>query len=80
MDKLYARLVEMVKGLGIIEFSKLIKGLERIEAVRTFILLLFLTTNGLISLWQNEETEEIYIAVGNLKIAEIEQRRSKSET
>jgi chromatin segregation and condensation protein Rec8/ScpA/Scc1 (kleisin family) len=80
MDKLYARLVEMVKGLGIIEFSKLIKGLERIEAVRTFILLLFLTTNGLISLWQNEETEEIYIAVGNLKIAEIEQRRSKPET
>jgi hypothetical protein len=80
MDKLYARLVEMVKGLGIIEFSKLIKGLERIEAVRTFILLLFLTTNGLISLWQNEETDEIYIAVGNLKIAEIEQRRSKPET
>jgi chromatin segregation and condensation protein Rec8/ScpA/Scc1 (kleisin family) len=69
MDKLYAHLMDMVKGAGIIEFSTLIKGLPRIEAVRTFILLLFLAQDGLVSLWQNEETEEIYIAVGNLKVA-----------
>ncbi|MCX8150493.1 MAG: hypothetical protein N3D85_03205 [Candidatus Bathyarchaeota archaeon] len=69
MDKLYERLVGMVKGTGIIEFSTLIKGITRIEAVRTFILLLFLAQDGLVSLWQNEETEEIYIAVGNLKVA-----------
>ncbi|MGF3523018.1 MAG: hypothetical protein ACQXXJ_07985 [Candidatus Bathyarchaeia archaeon] len=69
MDKLYERLVEMVKGTGIIEFSTLIRGITRIEAVRTFILLLFLAQDGLVSLWQNEETEEIYIAVGNLKVA-----------
>lgn len=69
MDKLYERLVEMVKGTGIIEFSTLIRGLTRIEAVRTFILLLFLAQDGLVSLWQNEETEEIYIAVGDLKVA-----------
>ncbi len=69
MDKLYERLVDMVKGAGIIEFSTLIKGIPRIEAVRIFILLLFLAQDGLVSLWQNEETEEIYIAVGNLKVA-----------
>lgn len=69
MDKLYERLVEMVKGTGIIEFSTLIRGITKIEAVRTFILLLFLAQDGLVSLWQNEETEEIYIAVGNLKVA-----------
>jgi hypothetical protein len=68
MDKLYARLIDLVKGAGIIEFTTLIKGIPRINAVRTFILLLFLTQDGLISLWQNEETEEIYIAVGNLKV------------
>lgn len=73
MDKLYERLVAMVKGAGIIEFSTLIKGIPRIEAVRTFILLLFLAQDGLVSLWQNEETEEIYIAVGNLKVAQHEQ-------
>ncbi len=69
MEKLYALLCDKVKGAGIIEFSTLIKGIARIEAVRTFILLLFLAQDGRVSLWQNEETEEIYIAVGNLKNA-----------
>jgi hypothetical protein len=69
IEKLYALLCEKVKGAGIIEFSTLIKGFARIEAVRTFILLLFLAQDGRVSLWQNEETEEIYIAVGNLKNA-----------
>jgi chromatin segregation and condensation protein Rec8/ScpA/Scc1 (kleisin family) len=69
MEKLYALLCEKVKGVGIIEFSTLTKGIARIEAVRTFILLLFLAQNGRVSLWQDEETEEIYIAVGNLNIA-----------
>jgi chromatin segregation and condensation protein Rec8/ScpA/Scc1 (kleisin family) len=69
MEKLYALLCEKVKGAGIIEFSTLIKGAVRIEAVRTFILLLFLAQEGKVSLWQNEETEELYIAVGDLKVA-----------
>ena len=69
MDRLYELLCEKVKGAGIIEFSALIKGLSRIEAVRTFILLLFLAQDVKVSLWQDEETEELYIAVGNLNIA-----------
>jgi chromatin segregation and condensation protein Rec8/ScpA/Scc1 (kleisin family) len=69
MEKLYALLCEKVKGSGIIEFSTLIKGIARIEAVRMFILLLFLAQDAKVSLWQNEETEEIYIAVGDLKVA-----------
>jgi chromatin segregation and condensation protein Rec8/ScpA/Scc1 (kleisin family) len=72
MEKLYALLCEKVKGAGIIEFSTLIKGVDRIEAVRTFILLLFLAQDGKVSLWQNEETEELYIAVGNLNVARDE--------
>jgi chromatin segregation and condensation protein Rec8/ScpA/Scc1 (kleisin family) len=72
MDKLYTRLLEMVKGAGIIEFSTLIKGIPRIEAVRIFILLLFLAQDDKVSLWQNEETEEIYLAVGDLKVAKHE--------
>jgi chromatin segregation and condensation protein Rec8/ScpA/Scc1 (kleisin family) len=69
MDKLYELLCEKVKGTGIIDFSTFMKGSARIEAVRTFILLLFLAQNGKVNLWQNEETEELYIAVGNLNIA-----------
>jgi segregation and condensation protein A len=72
MEKLYALLCEKVKGAGIIEFSTLIKGVARIEAVRTFILLLFLAQDVKVSLWQNEETEELYITVGNLDVAKNE--------
>jgi chromatin segregation and condensation protein Rec8/ScpA/Scc1 (kleisin family) len=67
MDKLYELLLVKVKGAGIIEFGALVKGSARMEAVQTFILLLFLAQDGKVSLWQNEETEEMYIAVGNLK-------------
>jgi chromatin segregation and condensation protein Rec8/ScpA/Scc1 (kleisin family) len=79
MEKLYARLLDMVKGAGIIQFSNLVKGLMRIEAVRTFILLLFLAQDGLVTLWQDEETEEIYITVGNLKVGKQPGGKLKSE-
>jgi chromatin segregation and condensation protein Rec8/ScpA/Scc1 (kleisin family) len=70
MERLYTALSERVKGAGIIEFSGLIKGMMRLEAIRTFLLLLFLAQESKVSLWQNEESEEIYITVGDLKLAE----------
>lgn len=73
MQQLYTELSERVKGAGIIEFSALIKGMIRLEAIRTFILLLFLAQEGKVSLWQNEESEELYITVGDLKLAENRQ-------
>jgi len=76
MDKLYEVLCEKVKGAGIIEFLTLIKGVAKIEAVRTFILLLFLAQDGKVKLWQNEETEELYIAVGNLNLAKDQNQAS----
>ena len=69
MEKLYTSLAERVNGAGIIEFSTLIKDTGKLEAIRTFILLLFLAQEMKINLWQNEETEEIYITVGDLNIA-----------
>ena len=72
MEQLYKLLCEKVKGAGIIEFSTLMKGVDRIEGVRKFILLLFLAQEGKVSLWQNEETEELYIAVGKLNNAKDE--------
>jgi chromatin segregation and condensation protein Rec8/ScpA/Scc1 (kleisin family) len=70
MEKLYASLAERVKGTGIVEFSTLIKEQGRLEAIRTFILILFLAQDGRVNLFQNEETEEIYVTVGDLNIAE----------
>ncbi len=76
IDKLYAILCEKVKGAGIIDFSILSKGATRIEALRMFIYLLFLAQDGLVSLWQNEETEELYIAVGKLNVGKAEKPNS----
>lgn len=76
IDKLYAILCEKVKGSGIIDFTTLSKGSTRIEALRMFIYLLFLAQDGLVSLWQNEETEELYIAVGKLNVGKAEQPNS----
>ena len=76
MDKLYELLCEKVKGTGIIEFSTLTKESNRMEAIQMFILLLFLAQDVKVSLWQNEETEELYIAVGKLNVAKDEQPRS----
>ncbi len=72
VDQLYALLCEKVKGSGIIDFSTLSKGVSRIEALRMFIYLLFLAQDGSVSLWQNEETEELYIAIGKLNIGKAE--------
>ncbi|MEM1784970.1 MAG: hypothetical protein QW805_01960, partial [Candidatus Bathyarchaeia archaeon] len=66
MERLYATLCNMVKGSGIIEFSKLIKGLPRLEAIRTFILLLFLAQREKVGLWQDENSGEIFITIGGL--------------
>ncbi len=76
VDKLYAILVEKTGGQGIIDFSTLSKGATRIEALRMFIYLLFLAQDGLVSLWQNEETEELYIAVGKLNVGKPERPSS----
>ena len=76
IDKLYAILCEKVKGAGIIDFSTLSKDATRIEALRMFIYLLFLAQDGLVSLWQNEETEELYIAVGKLNVGKAEKPNS----
>jgi len=72
IEKLYAIICEKVNGQGIIDFTTLSKGATRIEALRMFIYLLFLAQDGLVSLWQNEETEELYIAVGKLNIGKAE--------
>jgi chromatin segregation and condensation protein Rec8/ScpA/Scc1 (kleisin family) len=69
---LYVILCEKVKGSGIIDFSALTKTATRIEALRTFLYLLFLAQDGRVSLWQNEETEELYVAVGELSVGKAE--------
>jgi chromatin segregation and condensation protein Rec8/ScpA/Scc1 (kleisin family) len=63
MKTLYEQLCQLVGAGELISFSKLTMGLERIEVVKTFIILLFLAQGGKVGLWQEEEIEELYITV-----------------
>lgn len=63
MKSVYDQLCQLAREGELIAFSKLVAGLEKIEAVKTFIILLFLTQRGKIGLWQEEEIEELYITV-----------------
>jgi chromatin segregation and condensation protein Rec8/ScpA/Scc1 (kleisin family) len=64
MEVLYDRLLEQGEGGAPVQFSVLVKGVERLEAIRTFIILLFLAQKGRVGLWQDLELGEIYITLG----------------
>jgi segregation and condensation protein A len=63
MKTLYEQLCQLVGTGELVAFSKLVAGLKKIEAVKTFIILLFLAQRGKIGLWQEEEIDELYITV-----------------
>ncbi len=63
MRNLYRSLAQLANGEELIVFSKVIAGLQKLEAIKTFIVLLFLAQRGEVSLWQGEDSEDIYITV-----------------
>jgi chromatin segregation and condensation protein Rec8/ScpA/Scc1 (kleisin family) len=63
MEKLYAKLLNYSRHKKAITFSELVAGSDRLELIRTFILLLFLAQNRKVDLWQETEFGEIYIMV-----------------
>jgi len=63
MKNIYTQLCQLAGKGELIGFSRLVAGLEKLEAVKTFIILLFLAQRGKIGLWQEEDIEELYITV-----------------
>jgi len=63
MEKLYCSFLQLAEKGELIFFSKVTAGLERLEAIRTFIVLLFLAQKGQVSLWQEEEFGDIYVTL-----------------
>lgn len=63
MKKLYRFLLQLAQEGRLIIFSKVIAGLEKLEAIKTFLTLLFLAQKGKVSLWQEEDLNEIYITL-----------------
>jgi chromatin segregation and condensation protein Rec8/ScpA/Scc1 (kleisin family) len=63
MKTLYSQLCRLAGKAELVGFSKLVAGLEKLEAVKTFIILLFLAQRGTIGLWQEDDISELYITV-----------------
>jgi len=62
---LYERMLRLVgeytSKASLLTFSRVVEGLSRIEKVRAFIALLFMAQRGIVELWQDEDTESIFI-------------------
>ena len=63
MEKLLTSLVKLAVKGKVAVFSKLIEGLGTLEAIKTFIVLLFLAQKGDVALWQKEDLTEIFITI-----------------
>jgi len=63
MNRLYERLLQLAREVRLVVFSSVVAGLERLEAIKTFLTLLFLAQTGRVDLWQEEESEEIFIGL-----------------
>ena len=63
MESLYNSICQLASEAKLVVFSKVVTGLEKLEAVKTFIILLFLAQRGKVNLWQEEDYGELYITV-----------------
>ena len=63
MTELYANLLKLDGEGKPILFTKVIAGLTKLEAIKTFITLLFLAQAGKVTLWQDENLTEIFITI-----------------
>ncbi len=61
MEALYSRVLSLSEGRGEVAFSELLEEKTRKEAVRTLLLLLFLSSRGRVGLRQEEPFGEIYV-------------------
>ncbi len=63
MERLYRSLLRLADKGRLIIFSKVVSGMEKLETVKTFIVLLFLAQAGKVTLWQEENFSEIYVTL-----------------
>jgi len=61
MDRVFNEILNYSSRGEVLSFTKLVEGVGRVEAIKIFIVLLFLAQRGKITLWQRED--ELYITV-----------------
>lgn len=65
LEDFYILLKEKLRGRATLPLSKIVKGRNRLEVIRVFMILLFLASKGQIELIQEEEFGEIEIALNS---------------
>ena len=65
MENLLQTLIAHAMKDKVAVFSKITEGLSKLEAIKTFIVLLFIAQKGDVSLWQDESMMEIYITISS---------------
>ncbi|MEM1550906.1 MAG: hypothetical protein QXX56_03410 [Candidatus Bathyarchaeia archaeon] len=63
IEEIFRKICILSEKGEIITFSGLIRGQSRIEAIRIFIILLFLAHRGKVTLWQHDGSDEIYVTI-----------------
>jgi chromatin segregation and condensation protein Rec8/ScpA/Scc1 (kleisin family) len=63
MDSLYREMKLLARKKPVLSFTEIVIGKDKLDTIRTFILLLFLAQKQKIWVWQEEELSEIYISL-----------------
>jgi chromatin segregation and condensation protein Rec8/ScpA/Scc1 (kleisin family) len=70
LEEQMERLLKKIRSLNdegnVVSFSKLAFGLKRLDQIRNFIVLLFLAQKNKVTLWQGENSEEVFITVNGI--------------
>ena len=66
MTELYGTLQKLAGEGNPVAFTKVICGLRKLEAIKTFITLLFLAQAGKVTLWQDENLTDIFILISEV--------------
>lgn len=63
MESLYREMTLLARKKPILSFTEIVIDKDKLETIRTFILLLFLAQKQMIWVWQEEEFGEIYVSL-----------------
>jgi len=67
MDRLLKKIFSIASEGKVITFSKLAYGLEKLDQIRNFIVLLFLAQKNKVTLGQEENSDEVFITINGVQ-------------
>ncbi|MBS7656653.1 hypothetical protein KEJ33_01865 [Candidatus Bathyarchaeota archaeon] len=63
MERLMKKIITLADEGKLVTFSNLVHGLRKLEQIRSFIVLLFLAQKNRVTLWQEENSDEVFVTI-----------------